>query len=260
MKLAWISNDATRRATLKKRRKGLLKKVRELSILCDVRACAIIYSPNEPQPEVWPSAAEAARLLSRFRALPEMEQSKKMMNQETFLCQRASKLHDKLRRYDRENHDLESAALLREAMAGASVSSLHIEELAALAWALDHRNKAVQDRIDHLNLSAALERPVADNGGDVAVECTAVMPTPPSLRSQFPTLIPTSIFRDDQLGQSCHEMRWFVNGGEGGAVTGGGNHSYQQMDQLGRAGEGSCGAAAAFVEQNQDNWENFFPY
>ncbi|KAG0500929.1 hypothetical protein HPP92_001001 [Vanilla planifolia] len=115
--LSLIANEATRRATLKKRRKGLMKKVKELSILCDVRACAIVYSPQEAQPEVWPSVAEATRLLTRFRSMPEMEQSKKMLNQETFLRQRVAKLHEQLRRHERENRELESAALLRECLA-----------------------------------------------------------------------------------------------------------------------------------------------
>ncbi|KAF5203782.1 agamous-like MADS-box protein AGL80, partial [Thalictrum thalictroides] len=83
VKLAWIVNDSARRATFKKRKKGLMKKVSELSTLCGVEACAIIYGPEDPQPDVWPSTpSEAHRVLTRFNSMPEMEQSKKMMNQE----------------------------------------------------------------------------------------------------------------------------------------------------------------------------------
>ncbi|XP_020594644.1 agamous-like MADS-box protein AGL80, partial [Phalaenopsis equestris] len=173
VKLAWISNDATRRATLKKRRKGLIKKVNELSILCDVRACSIIYAPNEPQPEAWPSPQEATRMLSRFRAMPEMERCKKMMNQDSFLRQRVSKLHDQLCRQDRVIRELESAALLRECVAGASIDNLRIEELAALAWILEDKTKGIQDRIDHLRFTAAFEGTISGDAKQVAVECTA---------------------------------------------------------------------------------------
>ncbi|CAN0920848.1 Agamous-like MADS-box protein AGL80 [Linum grandiflorum] len=42
VKLAYITNDSARKATYNKRKKGLIKKVSELSTLCDVQACAII--------------------------------------------------------------------------------------------------------------------------------------------------------------------------------------------------------------------------
>ena len=80
VKLAYISNDSARKATFKKRKKGLMKKVSELSTLCGIEACAIVYSPYDAQPEVWPSPIMVQRVLARFKNMPEMEQSKKMVN------------------------------------------------------------------------------------------------------------------------------------------------------------------------------------
>ncbi|CAN0921019.1 Agamous-like MADS-box protein AGL80 [Linum grandiflorum] len=54
VKLAYITNDSARKATYNKRNKGLIKKVSELSTLCDVQACAIVYSLYHTQPEIWP--------------------------------------------------------------------------------------------------------------------------------------------------------------------------------------------------------------
>ena len=48
VKLQWIVDNAARKATYKKRVKGLMKKVRDLSILCGVDACVITYSPYHP--------------------------------------------------------------------------------------------------------------------------------------------------------------------------------------------------------------------
>ncbi|CAH8387939.1 unnamed protein product [Eruca vesicaria subsp. sativa] len=59
--------------TRKKRKKGLLKKVNELSTLCGINACAIIYSPYDTNPEVWPSNFGVQRVISDYRQLPEME-------------------------------------------------------------------------------------------------------------------------------------------------------------------------------------------
>ncbi|KAF3539463.1 hypothetical protein F2Q69_00021843 [Brassica cretica] len=81
VKLAFIANDSSRKATYKKRKKGLMKKLNELSTLCGINACAIIYSPYDSNPEVWPSNSGVQRIISEFRTLPEMDQNKKMTNE-----------------------------------------------------------------------------------------------------------------------------------------------------------------------------------
>ncbi|OAY73581.1 agamous-like MADS-box protein AGL80 [Ananas comosus] len=158
--LAWISNDSTRRATFKKRRKGLMKKASELATLCDVRACVVVYAPGEAQAEVWPSPAEAARVLARFKSMPEMEQCKKMMNQEGFLRQRVAKAQEQLRKQERENRELETTLLMYDGLnsvaegAGAGavgrLRDLGIEDATSLAWMVEMKAKAVQERIDIL--------------------------------------------------------------------------------------------------------------
>ncbi|MBA0729100.1 hypothetical protein Golax_025374 [Gossypium laxum] len=51
VKLAYITNDSSRKGNYRKRKKGLMRKMSELSTLCGIGACAIIYSPYESQPE-----------------------------------------------------------------------------------------------------------------------------------------------------------------------------------------------------------------
>jgi len=55
VKLSSNVNDASIKATYKKRKNGVLNKVDELSTLCGIEACAIVYGPYEPQLEIWPS-------------------------------------------------------------------------------------------------------------------------------------------------------------------------------------------------------------
>lgn len=81
VKREYIVNDSARKTTYRKRKKGLIKKVDELSTLCGIEACAIIYSPFEPQPVVWPSPPGVQKALERLKTMPELEQSKKMVNQ-----------------------------------------------------------------------------------------------------------------------------------------------------------------------------------
>ncbi|PKA55180.1 Agamous-like MADS-box protein AGL80 [Apostasia shenzhenica] len=265
--LAWICNDATRRATLKKRRRGLMKKVKELSILCDVRACAIVYSPHETQPEVWPSVAEAARILARFRSMPEIEQSKKMLDQESFLRQRVARLHDQLNRLQRENHELEAAAVLRECLAGSSLLDLRIEELASLAWMLEHKAKVVQERIDqHLILAAAapeLEMPPMEGAGAEVDAGPLQPPGPPPPPPPPPPLL--SLIGDGKF-IPCHEgeFRW-IPGGSGGheAYSGAaaGPAPVGERDYFGGGGGGGEVAELGLLDHHdkqQSGWENCF--
>ncbi|KAG1328308.1 agamous-like MADS-box protein AGL80 [Cocos nucifera] len=166
--LAWIANDSTRRATFKKRRKGLMKKVSELATLCDVKAGVIVYGPQEPQPEVWPSVPEATRVLARFKSMPEMEQCKKMMNQEGFLRQRVAKLQEQLRKHERENRELETMLLMYQGLAGRTLHDVRIEDATSLAWMVEMKVKAVQERMELVRAQLASRMVEASSSSQVA--------------------------------------------------------------------------------------------
>ncbi|KAK8705868.1 hypothetical protein V6N13_049454 [Hibiscus sabdariffa] len=90
IKLAYITNDAARNAAYKKRKKGMMKKLSELTILCGVEACVVIYPPgSDSQPETWPSTVAARSLFSEYKILP----VNRMVNQENFLEQLIKKTH-----------------------------------------------------------------------------------------------------------------------------------------------------------------------
>ncbi|KAK3150067.1 hypothetical protein QOZ80_3AG0227440 [Eleusine coracana subsp. coracana] len=150
--LAWIANDSTRRATFKKRRKGLMKKASELATLCDVDACVVAYGEGESQPEVWPSVAEAARVLARFKAMPELDQCKKMMDMEGFLKQRIDKLREQLHKAQRENRERETTLLLHDAILGRRpcLVGLTVEELASLGAMAESRIESVKKALQNL--------------------------------------------------------------------------------------------------------------
>ncbi|KAG6533933.1 agamous-like MADS-box protein AGL80 [Zingiber officinale] len=151
VKLAWIANDSTRRATFKKRRKGLMKKASELGTLCDVKVCVIVYAPQEPPPEVWPSVTDATCVLARFKRMPETEQSKKMVNQEAFLLQRVAKLREQLRKQKRENLELETSMLMRRGLTdGAGLCEVELEAITSLAWMVEAKVKLVRERMEQV--------------------------------------------------------------------------------------------------------------
>ncbi|KAK9139033.1 hypothetical protein Scep_008714 [Stephania cephalantha] len=163
VKLAWISNDSSRRATFKKRNKGLMKKVSELSTLCAVTACAIVFPPPPPttttnshhqQPaEIWPSSAsEVKRVIGRFAELPHMERTKRMMNQEGFLRHTASKLKEQVKRQQRENREQDVKLLMYQCLGGHK--ALHqldsLKDLHCLGTSVDDIINQLYQRIDQL--------------------------------------------------------------------------------------------------------------
>ncbi|CAH2047252.1 unnamed protein product [Thlaspi arvense] len=90
---AYISDGMMRATTFKHRKKGLIKKLDELKVLCDVAACAVIHEPfNNLNPEVWPSKPEAINVIEKFEMLPEKEKKCKSVTHEEFLIQEIKKV------------------------------------------------------------------------------------------------------------------------------------------------------------------------
>ena len=100
--LRYIRNDSTRINTLKTRTKNLMKKADEVATLCNAKACVLVYGEGATVPEVFPSHVGAVKILNIFKNMPELEQYKKMMNQEGFLRELIAKLRDQLRKLGRE--------------------------------------------------------------------------------------------------------------------------------------------------------------
>ncbi|XP_074576285.1 agamous-like MADS-box protein AGL80 [Curcuma longa] len=187
VKLAWIANDANRRSTLKKRRKGLMKKVRELSILCGVEACMVVYDPQEPHhPAAWPSNGEATRMLTRFKALSDIERSRKMTNQETYLKSRVNKLAEQFRRLQRQNREMQMTALLFEGLRGRPLYDLSIEDASALASTVDNKLQEVRERRQELIKSHG-HNPMAAAAQPLPPSPPLPPPPPPSLLPTLPT-------------------------------------------------------------------------
>lgn len=89
-----------------------MKKINEINILCGIEACAIIYTPDNPQPEVWPSERGVQSVLSRLRGVSELEKGKKKLCQESFLRQRIIKAQAQLRKLRNEIRKREVTLLM----------------------------------------------------------------------------------------------------------------------------------------------------
>ena len=175
VKLAYITNDSARKATFKKRKKGLMKKVSELSTLCGIDACAILYSPDDSQFEVWPSPLGVQLVVDRFKMMPEMEQSKKMVNQESFLRQRIAKGNEQLKKQGQDNREKEITRVMFQSLTGKGLQTLNIIDLNDLGWMINQNLKKINKRIESLNkeaqsLATAAGQLIIKNGGKVPEE------------------------------------------------------------------------------------------
>ncbi|MBA0721317.1 hypothetical protein Golax_008876 [Gossypium laxum] len=144
----FISNEYARKATLKKRKAGLLKKLSELTTLCGVAACAIIFSSYDAQPDVWPSKAEACQVLKKFKSSPAQQRGKNMMDQTVLLKRSILQLNGRLEKRKKKNRELEKELALAEAMAGENNCDWNnLEQLKELDYQLQENIKLITDKI-----------------------------------------------------------------------------------------------------------------
>ncbi|CAN1132580.1 Agamous-like MADS-box protein AGL90 [Linum perenne] len=152
-----ISNEITRKISFKKRKLGLLKKLKEITTLCGVVACGIIFhnfngKGKEDQPEVWPSVPEANHLLKKFKDFPKTKKEKNMLNHETLLEEILRKMVEKLNDEITKNKCMEMELLLMEDLPPISEEDLHEEAKEKLNCKLEILNemiKTVTERIEN---------------------------------------------------------------------------------------------------------------
>ncbi|WCJ34171.1 Agamous-like MADS-box protein AGL80 [Euphorbia peplus] len=177
VKLVWIVNDTARKASLKKRRAGLTKKVSELTTLCGVKAFVIIYSPDEPEPTLWPNRREVEEMVARYQSIPEMERSKKMMNQESYLKERMGKIQEQAKKNSKKNRDAEMSFLMNKLhIRGWEYDVLELDEVRCLTWLVEERMRDTRKRVEYFQQTPPLlpsaflpqgeERPGTQVGAD----------------------------------------------------------------------------------------------
>ncbi|CAA2986716.1 agamous-like MADS-box AGL80 [Olea europaea subsp. europaea] len=238
VKLAFITNDSARKATLKKRKQGLMKKVSELSTLCGIDICTIIYSPYESQPEVWPDNRGVHRVLAQFKRMPEMEQSKKMVNQESFIRQRIAKASEQLKKQHKENREKEITLVMYQCLTGEGIQNLMMPDLNDLGWLLDQNLKEINKRIDELK------------------KTTAPPPPPQQVAPPRPHVPTGNLYMQEQKStvdltmDAMQRPQWFTDWTNNPS-------DHQQMNSFGHGDE----IMLPFCENNHNTmWSNaFFP-
>ncbi|CAL0299618.1 unnamed protein product [Lupinus luteus] len=144
VKVAYINDINARKASFKKRKKCMFKKVNELTVLCGIQACAIIQNPFDSQIEVWPNPERANEVIERFQNISVIDESKNM-NQESFFIQRISKAQVKLDFQRQENHEKEMNLAMFEFMQTKKFpESLTITDLKVMNYLIEKHVKEIE--------------------------------------------------------------------------------------------------------------------
>ncbi|XP_068649103.1 agamous-like MADS-box protein AGL80 [Aristolochia californica] len=145
--LAWIADDVRRKTTFMKRKRGLIKKVSEISTLCSVEVAVVLDNPYKGEQEVWPSIPDAADTFLKFKSLPESDRCKKMSDQEGFYRQSNAKLEKNLKKLDQKNKEIEIDILMFQCLGGRNISDLTISDLDDITKRTNVKAKSVEKRI-----------------------------------------------------------------------------------------------------------------
>lgn len=221
VKLAFIENDTARKTTYKKRKNGLVKKVDELTTLCGIDACAIIYGPYDAEPEIWPSPSGVEKVLSKFLTVPELEQSKKMVNQESFLKQRILKAEKQFIKQWRDNREKETTMFMFQCLIAGNIVQNDISPsgLNDLAWMIDKNLKEIGRRMESGDSNSNIHQNQSENQIITAQSQVQLQMAPPLLLPPPPPP-PTTAPNNEEIAMTSHGnnhmmfMEMMMNGAE----------------------------------------------
>ncbi|QHO10740.1 Agamous-like MADS-box protein [Arachis hypogaea] len=148
VKLQLIDDMNSRKATFRKRRAGLLKKLEQLAILCDIQACIAIFSPGDKSPTVWPSVEEAKEIVERFEEIPESERSSRMVTHPEYRKQKVIWMEKQLEKLKKLNDQKEMDIFMHQIYnEHRPVTDFSDDELDRFLTYVDDKLKAVRNSI-----------------------------------------------------------------------------------------------------------------
>ena len=153
LQMEMIGDEKTRYRTFGNRSKGLKKKLHELSTLCDVEACMILYhgdaadGPCSSRPDVWPeNRDEVERIINRYLNERKEADRKRTLDLSDVLGSTKTKVEPE------KNGKSEGQA----SWAGIELEGLSYEKLMELLEMLDKKIEDVDSLIDFKKKEAGL--------------------------------------------------------------------------------------------------------
>ncbi|XP_020087791.1 MADS-box transcription factor 4 isoform X2 [Ananas comosus] len=135
-----IENSTNRQVTFSKRRNGIIKKAREISVLCDAQVSVVIFSSSGKMSEYCSPSTTLPKLLEKYQ----QNSGKKLWDA------KHENLSAEIDRIKKENDNMQIE--LRH-MKGEDLNSLHPKELIPIEEALQNGLTVVRDKqMDYLRM------------------------------------------------------------------------------------------------------------
>ncbi|CAO2820348.1 unnamed protein product [Amaranthus hypochondriacus] len=151
--LSFVENKTSRRKTYKRRVKSLLKKCHELSVLCNIDVCLIVFDPyNETLITSPSSVSEVKTLISKFKSYSESGLYEQRHDQKTFLQQSLKKLKIKLMKVQQKNRDMEIENVVSDLLSGKPIEQVSHKDFDDLLSMIDSKMKCIQHQLKNLNV------------------------------------------------------------------------------------------------------------
>ncbi|XP_051196162.1 agamous-like MADS-box protein AGL80 [Lolium perenne] len=222
LKMQWIMDKTKRKKALDRRLPNVLKKVREISVLCDTPACLVVYLPGEARPVVWPSPEAARKVVRRYRDL-DFGRFKEKLDGLEILQQRNEKVRVRLAKVQQQTRNQQVKLVLHDFLAGyrENFNDLPNDFLAATASAVQTKLDIVKARLLQLRSGRAPPRPKPEDGRMVATPRNAGSATsmtlgrePPYGSYLFGTLDASDIVGEGSVLPTAEEMHaWLRRAG-----------------------------------------------
>ncbi|OMO55878.1 Transcription factor, MADS-box [Corchorus capsularis] len=141
-----IAKEKVRLATYQKRKKGLIKKAHEFSILCGVDTCVILYGPKTKDGpsklEIWPSdQAKVMKVINKYKSKPLDARERKSFNVFDFLDARQKKIDDEIWKLRKSNLEAKFSPWDER------INNLAIDQIWALLSGFDSKLEAAKKKI-----------------------------------------------------------------------------------------------------------------
>ncbi|CAH8257702.1 unnamed protein product [Arabidopsis lyrata] len=142
----------SRKKSFNKRKPGLMKKLTEPVTPYEAKACAVVYSPYNSNPEACPSREGVEEVSSEeFMEVSRNDHTKSMMDQEAFLRQRIEKEQMELQKLRDENRDLKARQIMWGVLEGnIDVHQLGEKDRQDLSFVIDNYLNSITSRIEDL--------------------------------------------------------------------------------------------------------------
>ncbi|RDX69910.1 MADS-box transcription factor PHERES 2, partial [Mucuna pruriens] len=145
-----IEDLASRKVCYRKGRTSLLKKVKELTTLCDVDACAIVYGPGDKVPLVWPSRDKTKELLDKFENAPLSDRRRKNVNQQVYIEQKNKKIENQIVKLKEKNVEKDMSNFMHKIHDdGKSLSDFDASDLCRLLYYVERKLERVRVKAAH---------------------------------------------------------------------------------------------------------------